>query len=87
MWFATNGGVYIYDGTTLRNIAEKEGLQSNFVSQIIESKDGNFDFDPKGFKYDGNTVINVTENLLNQNERIGSILEDKTVHFGLMQQT
>jgi ligand-binding sensor domain-containing protein len=22
MWFATNGGVYIYDGTT-RNIAEK----------------------------------------------------------------
>jgi ligand-binding sensor domain-containing protein len=20
MWFATNGGVYIYDGTTLRNI-------------------------------------------------------------------
>jgi hypothetical protein len=40
------------------------------VSQIIESKDGNFDFDPKGFKYDGNTVINVTENLLNQNEEL-----------------
>jgi ligand-binding sensor domain-containing protein len=56
MWFATNG-VYIYDGTTLKNIAEKEGLQSNFVSQIIESKDGILDFDLKG-------LLNMMEILL-----------------------
>jgi hypothetical protein len=32
----------------LETLLKKEGLQSNFVSQIIESKDGILDFDLKG---------------------------------------
>lgn len=72
--------VYIYDGTTLTNISEKEGLKSNFVGQIIESKEGYFWISTsKGlYKYNGETVINVTENLFNQNDiGIGCIFEDK----------
>ncbi len=26
VWFGTNGGAYFYDGKTLINISEKEGL-------------------------------------------------------------
>ena len=44
MWFATNGGAYVYDGESLTNISEKEGLCHNSLNDILEDKDGNFWF-------------------------------------------
>ena len=44
MWFGTNGGAYVYDGKSLSNISEKDGLCSNAVNCILEDKDGNFWF-------------------------------------------
>ncbi|MFN0037034.1 MAG: two-component regulator propeller domain-containing protein [Saprospiraceae bacterium] len=45
LWFGSNGnGVYRYDGTSLTNISEKEGLCNNFVQCILEDKNGNLWF-------------------------------------------
>lgn len=80
IWFASNGGIHIYDGTTLKTISEKDGLQSNLIGQIIESKDGDFwiSTSKELIKYDGNTIKNVTKIFFNQNDLgIGCIFEDK----------
>jgi ligand-binding sensor domain-containing protein len=44
MWFATNGGAYIYDGKSLSNISEKDGLCHNSLNDIFEDKNGNIWF-------------------------------------------
>lgn len=44
IWFGTNGGAYIYDGKSLSNISEKDGLCNNSVNRILEDKDGSFWF-------------------------------------------
>jgi ligand-binding sensor domain-containing protein len=39
VWFASNGGgVYRYDGKTLSNLSEKEGLCNNFVQTMVEDR-------------------------------------------------
>ena len=45
IWFATNGrGVYCYNGRSLTNISDKDGLCSNFVNCILEDNKGNLWF-------------------------------------------
>ena len=44
MWFSTNGGAYIYDGESLSQLSEKDGLCHNSVNCILEDKDGNIWF-------------------------------------------
>ncbi len=45
IWFATNGGgVYRYDGKTLTNISQQDGLSSNYVNCIVEDRKGNLWF-------------------------------------------
>ena len=44
MWFGTNGGAYIFDGTSLSNIAENDGLCNNVVNDILEDQQGNIWF-------------------------------------------
>ncbi|MDO8368623.1 MAG: two-component regulator propeller domain-containing protein [Saprospiraceae bacterium] len=45
IWFGSNGnGAYRFDGTTLTNISEKDGLCNNFVYCVIEDKTGNLWF-------------------------------------------
>ncbi|MBC7777576.1 MAG: hypothetical protein H7246_19235, partial [Phycisphaerae bacterium] len=45
IWFGSNGnGAYRYDGTTLTNISEKDGLCNNVVQCILEDRNGNFWF-------------------------------------------
>ncbi len=71
--------LYIYDGNSLKNISEKDGLQSNFVNQIIESKEGNYWISTTTgiFKYNGNTLTNITEKLIGNEGGIGCVFEDK----------
>ncbi|MEO1129965.1 MAG: two-component regulator propeller domain-containing protein [Planctomycetota bacterium] len=40
MWFAVNGGVYIWDGTALEHLSTKDGLCHDVVNCILESDDG-----------------------------------------------
>ena len=64
MWFGTNGGAYIYNGKSLTNLSEKEGLCSNNVNAILEDKNGTFWFatSDKGIcRWDGKSFTNITE--------------------------
>ncbi len=40
IWFATDGGVSRFDGTTFKNYTKSDGLNSNTVTGIIESDKG-----------------------------------------------
>ncbi|MEM7372090.1 MAG: two-component regulator propeller domain-containing protein [Bacteroidota bacterium] len=52
IWFATNGGAYVYDpskrqkedGTSLTNISAKDGLCHNSVNDLLEDKNGHIWF-------------------------------------------
>jgi len=51
IWFASNGGgAYKYDGHSLSNLTEKDGLCNNFVETVLEDKAGNIWF---GTRYGG----------------------------------
>ncbi|HMG16170.1 MAG TPA: two-component regulator propeller domain-containing protein [Saprospiraceae bacterium] len=73
IWFGSNGGgAYFYDGKSLSNISEKDGLCNNFVQTIIEDNTGKLWFGTRfgGMSsYDGKTFTNynlhypVAENL------------------------
>ncbi|TRX32993.1 regulator [Flavobacterium sp. ZT3R18] len=63
IWFASSeNGVFRYDGKTITNIAEKEGLGENYAGGIAEDKDGNMWFTMKNgiCKYDGKTLTEYT---------------------------
>lgn len=68
-WFGTNGvGVYRYDGKTLIQFTEKDGLSNNQVQSIQEDRFGNIWFGTGLFgisRFDGKTFTKLTnkENL------------------------
>ncbi|MEW5675630.1 two-component regulator propeller domain-containing protein [Flavobacterium enshiense] len=63
-WFGTNGaGVYRYDGTTLLQFTENDGLSNNQVQSIQEDKFGNIWFGNGLFRvsrFDGQTFTTLT---------------------------
>lgn len=64
IWFGTNGGAYIYDGKSLSNISEKDGLCNNNVGCISEDKEGNtwFATTHNGLcRFDGNSFTAIGE--------------------------
>jgi len=64
VWFGTNGGAYIYDGTTLRNLSERDGLPDNAVGGILEDRSGNIWFSTTHggiSRFDGTAFTNFTE--------------------------
>lgn len=64
VWFGTNGGAYVYDGTTLTNISERDGLPNNAVSGILEDKSGNIWFGTVHggiSRFDGKNFTNFTQ--------------------------
>jgi len=85
MWFATNGGAYVFDGKTLTNISAKDKLLSNFVNQIIERADGTYWISTVNglFLYDGTSFKSITEKLLGKDEGVGCIFEERKVILGL----
>ncbi|MFA7332027.1 MAG: two-component regulator propeller domain-containing protein [Candidatus Delongbacteria bacterium] len=40
LWFGTNGGAYVYDGRSLRNYNEADGLANDIVNSILEDRNG-----------------------------------------------
>jgi ligand-binding sensor domain-containing protein len=63
-WFGTNAaGVYRYDGKTLTQFTEKEGLSNNQVQSIQEDKSGNIWFGTGRYqvsRFDGQTFTTLT---------------------------
>ncbi len=65
IWFATqDNGVFYYDGKTIKNIKEKEGLGDNYAGGMIQDQAGNFYFTMKGgiCRYDGKKFTDITTN-------------------------
>jgi len=76
MWFATNGGAYIYDGELLKNMSEKDGLCNNAVNSILEDDSGNIWFATHHggvCLYDGNSFKSVTDTLNLENNEVWSL--------------
>jgi len=85
-WFGTNGaGVYRYDGKTLKQYTEKDGLANNQVQSIQEDKSGNMWFGTGMFgvsRFDGQkfTTFSNKENLVFGKEKNWKI-EPKDLWF------
>lgn len=63
-WFASNGqGVYYYDGKTLKNITQQQGLCSNYVLDIQEDIEGHLWFSTREgvCMFDGKSFVDYTE--------------------------
>lgn len=63
IWFASHSnGVFRYDGKTIINLTEKEGLGDNYAGGIIQDRAGNFWFTMKEgiCRYDGKSFTSVT---------------------------
>ncbi|MFN8356050.1 MAG: two-component regulator propeller domain-containing protein [Spirosomataceae bacterium] len=63
IWFASsNQGIFRYDGKTIVNFNEKEGLGENYAGGIVQDKAGNMWFTMKNgiSKYDGKTFTDYT---------------------------
>ena len=84
IWFATNGGAYIYDLNysvkLLNNLSEKDGLSDNNVNDILEDKNGNIWFatNHKGVcRWDGKTFTYFTEKDGIRGTEAWSLFEDR----------
>lgn len=65
IWFASeDNGVFRYDGKSIKNITEKEGLGDNYAGGMAQDKAGNVWFTMKGgiCRYDGNSFQEFTTN-------------------------
>ncbi len=79
MWFGTNGGAYVYDGKSLSNISEKDGLCNNNVNSILEDKNGNMWFATthNGLcRFDGKSFTNISEQNGLKGKEIGDVYQD-----------
>src|SRR6218665_730010 len=82
IWFGSNGnGVYRFDGKSIENISEKNGLCNNFVQCITQDKKGNLWFGTRfgGMsKFDGKTFTTFNENNGLKNNFVWTFHEDKS---------
>jgi ligand-binding sensor domain-containing protein len=80
IWFATNGGgAYMFDGNSLTNLSEKDGLCNNFVQSMLEDRAGNIWFGTRygGLcNYNGKAFTSFTRNELNS-DHIWTLLQDR----------
>lgn len=84
MWFGSNDGAYIFDGKSLTNLSEIEGLPTNTINDILEDRQGNIWFAThyKGVsRYDGTTFTNFTEKGIIAGDEVWSLYEDTHGHI------
>jgi len=81
MWFATNGGGYRYDGTSLFNLSVKDGLAGNTVNHILEDQSGHIWFATHAngiSRYNGTSFTNFNEKQGVLGTEVWSIYEDRS---------
>lgn len=78
IWFSTNNGVFIKDNSSLKNLAEKDGLKTSLINKVIETQSGNYWISTsKGlYAYDEETITEVSGTVFDETKGIGSIAED-----------
>lgn len=83
IWFATaDNGVYRYDGKTMTNFKDKEGLGDNYAGGLTQDKDGNMWFTMHGgiCKFDGKSFTEyTTKDGLGGTEIWGIIIEESGI--------
>lgn len=83
IWFASSDkGVFRYDGKTMTNIAEKEGLGDNYAGGMAQDKAGHLWFIMKNgiVKYDGKSFIEYTSaDVLGGSEFWGIYIEESGI--------
>ena len=79
IWLCTNAGLFQYADKILTNVSEKVGIETNFVNEIIETKNGEFLISTKVavYKLIGDDLINITDEIPEVDKGAGSIMEDK----------
>jgi len=82
IWFGSNGnGVYKYDGKSIENISDKNGLCNNFVQCITQDKNGNLWFGTRfgGMsRYDGKNFTTFNDKNGLKNNFVWTFYEDKS---------
>lgn len=80
MWFGTNGGAYKYDGKSLLNLSEQDGLSNNSVNDILEDGQGTIWFATHHggvSSYDEKSFTNHTLNGNIKGNEVWSLYEDQ----------
>lgn len=80
VWFATNGGAFMYDGQKVKTIPSNDGLCNNHVNALLEDRKGNVWFAThyNGVcKWDGNIFIHFTDDELVEGTEAWSLYEDR----------
>ncbi|MGK0302827.1 MAG: ligand-binding sensor domain-containing protein [Planctomycetota bacterium] len=81
VWFGTNGGAYIYDGSALSNISEQDGLSNDAVHRLLEDRSGNVWFGTTHggiCRFDGEAFSNFTEQGLVEGTEVWCMHEDRS---------
>lgn len=82
IWFGSNGnGVYKYNGKSIENISEKNGLCNDFVQCITQDKKGNLWFGTRfgGMsRYDGKNFTTFSENNGLKNNFVWTFHQDQS---------
>jgi len=79
IWLCTNAGLFKYTDNTLTHVSEKVGIQTNFVNEIMETKNGAFLISTKDalYKMQGDHLINITRDIPEVGKGAGCMTEDK----------
>ena len=79
VWFGTNGGAYIYDGSALSNLSEQDGLSNDAVHGLLEDQSGSIWLATTHggiSRYDGEKFANLTEQGLVRGTEVWCVAED-----------
>lgn len=65
IWLCTNAGLFKYSNQQLTDMSKKAGIESNFVNEIIESKDGDFYVSTKSaiYKMKGEQLTSISKEI------------------------
>ena len=80
IWFATPGGAFYYDGTSLEQMSTAQGLAGNSINQVLEDNNGNYWFATfyNGVsRYDGKNFTNFTKDGTITGDEVWSLFKDK----------